>query len=380
MSILSLYFPFLLFLTSGLIGRKLGLKGVYFLMLIIMSLLLLSNFFLFYEVFFDSNPLTLFFTHWIQIDQFLLNFSFFFDDLAVTMLIVINSVSLVVLIYSYDYMINDPHLIRFFTYIFLFVFSMIILISNSSLPFIFIGWEGEPYMPQMIINSISFNFIHNKRNFYSLGKGISSLKRIGPHNKDIISFLLGSILGDTHLEKRIEGLGTRIIFEQCDQNVEYMYWFYNYLYLRGYCSSNKPKLRIRIKKNNKRFFHYRLNSYTFASLNWLHILFYKNNIKIIPQNTDIWDLFTPFSLAIWFMDDGSKTKSGYRLATNNFSLNDIEFLCNLLFNKFNLITSIQLTGLNKGYIIYIKSNSKNTFTSLIFPYIHPCMKYKLHLK
>jgi hypothetical protein len=63
MSILSLYFPFLLFLTSGLMGRKLGLKGVYFLMLIIMSLLLLSNFILFYEVFFDSNPITLFFLH-----------------------------------------------------------------------------------------------------------------------------------------------------------------------------------------------------------------------------------------------------------------------------------------------------------------------------
>ncbi len=299
------------------------------------------------------------------------------------MLIVINSVSLVVLIYSYDYMINDPHLIRFFTYIFLFVFSMIILISNSSLPFIFIGWEGKPYMPQMIFNFISspvFIFNSNKRKFYSLTKGISSLKRVGPHNQDIISFLLGSLLGDTHLEKRNLGLGTRIIFEQCDQNVQYLYWFYNYFYLRGYCSENKPNLKIRIKKGNKRFFYYRFNSYTFTSLNWLHDLFYKNKIKIIPQNNTIWDLFTPFSLAIWFMDDGSKTVSGYKLSTNNFSLNDIEFLRSLLFTKFNLITSVQSSGLNKGYVIYIKSKSKNNFTSLIFPYIHPCMKYKLHTK
>jgi hypothetical protein len=61
-----------------------------------------------------------------------------------------------------------------------------------------------------------------KRGFFFLIKGKSSMYRIGPHNVDFISFLLGSILGDTHLEKREKGLGTRIIFEQCQRNVEYL--------------------------------------------------------------------------------------------------------------------------------------------------------------
>jgi hypothetical protein len=46
--------------------------------------------------------------------------------------------------------------------------------------------------------------------------------RIGPHNEDVISVIIGSVLGDSNLEKRKNGIGTRIIFEQCNRNVEYI--------------------------------------------------------------------------------------------------------------------------------------------------------------
>jgi len=78
------------------------------------------------------------------------------------------------------------------------------------------GMANKTYMKRYI------NIYPSKRYFIKLGKGVSSLYRIGPHNIDFISFLCGSILGDTHLEKRGKGLGTRIIFEQCQQNVEYL--------------------------------------------------------------------------------------------------------------------------------------------------------------
>lgn len=51
---------------------------------------------------------------------------------------------------------------------------------------------------------------------------LNSLKRIGPHNIDILSLIIGSTLGDSHLEKRAGGLGTRVIFEQSNKNVEYL--------------------------------------------------------------------------------------------------------------------------------------------------------------
>ena len=68
------------------------------------------------------------------------------------------------------------------------------------------------------------------------------MKRIGPHNKDIVSLIVGSTLGDSHLEKRAGGIGTRVIFEQSSKNVEYLMWFHNYFSDRGYCNPKKPKL------------------------------------------------------------------------------------------------------------------------------------------
>jgi hypothetical protein len=58
--------------------------------------------------------------------------------------------------------------------------------------------------------------------FYSKIKKLTSKERIGPHNIDIISMVIGSSLSDTHLEKRKNGIGTRIIFEQSSNNVEYL--------------------------------------------------------------------------------------------------------------------------------------------------------------
>lgn len=77
-------------------------------------------------------------------------------------------------------------------------------------------------------------------------------------------------------------------------------WFYKFLALRGYCSDIAPKLYKKISKNNKINYTYRVNSYTFASFNWLHEMFYikdKNRfVKIIPKN--ICDFLIPLSLAI----------------------------------------------------------------------------------
>jgi ubiquinol-cytochrome c reductase cytochrome b subunit len=61
-----------------------------------------------------------------------------------------------------------------------------------------------------------------KDNVNISSKKLTSKERIGPHNIDIISIIIGSTLGDTHLEKRKNGIGTRVIFEQSNRNVEYL--------------------------------------------------------------------------------------------------------------------------------------------------------------
>ena len=84
------------------------------------------------------------------------------------------------------------------------------------------------------------------------------------------------------------------------------------------------------------------------------------------------------------MDDGAKVSacrhSGLKLSTNNFNLIEIIKLCNLLYNKYNLIASPNSAGdKNKQqYVIYIHKESMINLSKLVLPYIHPSMKYKLN--
>lgn len=104
---------------------------------------------------------------------------------------------------------------------------------------------------------------------------------------------------------------------------------------------------------------------------------YPNGIKVVPQ--EIENFFSARCVAFWFMDDGSKSgrtnEKYYVLHTEGFTIEDVEFLRKLLFEKLHIET---MRHSNRGKpIIYIKSCSRDLFTSLIEPYICDCMKYKL---
>jgi hypothetical protein len=120
-------------------------------------------------------------------------------------------------------------------------------------------------------------------------------KRIGPHHKDIVSFLVGSLLGDGYAERMSSG-GVRFTFRQSAIRKEYLFWLHNFLNTRGYCSNNLPIYYTQIT-GDKLLGYYRFGTYRFTSLLWLYKLFYTHNkIKVIPTN--IADLLTPLSLAI----------------------------------------------------------------------------------
>ncbi len=148
----------------------------------------------------------------------------------------------------------------------------------------------------------TFNSINRRcRSFFTESNAkLRSNQRIGPHAIDVISVIIGSTLGDSRLRlaKRKKALGTRIIFEQSNRNVEYLMWFHTFFATRGYCSPEKPRLLTKIAKDNKVFYKFRINTYTFTSLNWLHEMFYKDNQKIIPRN--LADYLTPLALAICY--------------------------------------------------------------------------------
>ena len=201
-----------------------------------------------------------------------------------------------------------------------------------------------------------------------------SLNRIGPHNYNILCILMGSLLGDAYAEHH--GNGTRICFQQEHLNYHYLIWFHNYLSKFGYCSETKPKITTRLGKGGKLRYVSRFKTYTFTSFNWIHTAFYNENIKIVPYNIE--DYLSPLALSVWIMDDGGKSSSGLKIATNNFSFNEVEILALILIKKYNLKTSIIKSGALNQYNLYISKKSMKDLVEIIRPYLHTSMYYKLN--
>jgi hypothetical protein len=231
-------------------------------------------------------------------------------------------------------------------------------------------------------NKFSVYFSRNITNISSLtllsfnSPKINSIKRIGPHNIDVLSILIGSLLGDGNMEKDKDGYGSRFAFYQSKCNGEYLLWLHSCLSKLGYCKKEIPLIKTKIYNNNELRYYYRFTTYTFSSFNWIYDLFYIKNRKVIPSF--IGDYLTPLVLAIWIMDDGSLYKNkGLKFYTNCFTLKEIKFLQNILLEKYLLESTIHKTGNINQYNIYILKSSMNNLINIVKPYIHPTMMYKI---
>ena len=230
----------------------------------------------------------------------------------------------------------------------------------------------------MFLPFVKNNFLtslQNQRRFYYISN-IRAINRIGPHNEDVYSVIIGSLLGDGYANKR-SGEGVRICYRQSIKHKEYLFWLYTFFFNRGYTSNLQPRQYTRTikSKEGKVYYGYEFNTFTFRSFSLIHKMFYKNGKKVIPLN--IYEYLTPLALAVWIMDDGCWVSSGVRIATNSFKLEEVEILNNVLKSKYNLETTIQNIWLQNQYSIYIKKESVNNLRNIVGPYIHSSMLYKL---
>jgi NADH-quinone oxidoreductase subunit L len=96
-----------------------------------------------------ATTLTLY--EWIAVANFRVNIAFLIDPLAAIMLMVVTGVGLLVHIYSSGYMHGDEGYPRYFTYLNLFMFSMLILILADNYLLMFVGWEGVGLCSYLLI-------------------------------------------------------------------------------------------------------------------------------------------------------------------------------------------------------------------------------------
>ena len=223
---------------------------------------------------------------------------------------------------------------------------------------------------KFILRNINYNISFNK----TFHTKVRASSRIGPHNEEVISIVIGSLLGDSYANSRtIEG--TRICYRQSDKHSDYLFWLYDFFYTRGYCSNLKPRKYTR-KLKDMEYYGYEFNTFTFRSFNWIHKLFYKKGTKYI--NPQLEQYLTPLALAIWIMDDGCWANSGVRIATNCFKLEEVKLLVNMLTKLYNLNCTVQT--IDGRYSIYITKECMPKLRDILLPYMHPSMKYKLGLK
>lgn len=147
-----LFLPLLGSMVAGLLGRKLGSTGAQFITISSLAITSVMVLVAFYEVGLCASPVYIKLPSWIDSGLLNVSWGFSFDSLSVVMLIPILLVSTFVQIYTVDYMREDPHNQRFFSYLTLFSFFMILLVTADNYLLMFLAWEGIGVVSYLLIN------------------------------------------------------------------------------------------------------------------------------------------------------------------------------------------------------------------------------------
>ena len=131
-----------------------------------------------------SLPYQEFFAHWVRSGSFSADFAFYLDQLSLVMLLVVTGVGFLIHIYSVGYMWEDPSYYRFFSYLNLFMFFMLMLVLANNYLLMFIGWEGVGLASYLLIG-----FWFTKDSAAAAGKKAFIVNRIGD-----FGFLIGLFL------------------------------------------------------------------------------------------------------------------------------------------------------------------------------------------
>ena len=152
MYLIIIILPLLGSISSGFFGRKIGVSGSHIIACTSVITTTILAIIAFFEVGLNSIPVSVKLFRWIDSESLNVLWSFNFDSLTVSMLIPVLIVSSLVHVYSIGYMSHDPHNQRFFSYLSLFTFMMIILVTADNYLLMFVGWEGVGVCSYLLVS------------------------------------------------------------------------------------------------------------------------------------------------------------------------------------------------------------------------------------
>ena len=141
---------------------------------------------------------------WMAVGNFTPGFSFYLDGLAVVMMLIITGVGFLIHLYSAGFMLDDPSYSRFFSYMNLFVASMLVLVLADNLLLLYLGWEGVGLCSYLLIG-----FWYEKpENGYAARKAFITT-RVGDTSMAIGLFLLFAELGTLDIQEMLHAAETQ---------------------------------------------------------------------------------------------------------------------------------------------------------------------------
>src|SRR5574341_2373594 len=195
--------PFAGFLIAGLFGKFLKEKAAYFPIAGVIGAFILSL-----GAFSDvlgGVKLNENFYSWISIGTFSVNVGFQIDQLTAVMLLVVTTLSSLIHIYSVGYMHGDKGYPRFFAYLALFTFFMLVLVMANNFLVMFVGWEGVGLCSYLLIG-----FWYEKKSAADAGGKAFVVNRVGDFGFVLAVLLIFLTFGTLDFSEVFGSVGTSV--------------------------------------------------------------------------------------------------------------------------------------------------------------------------
>ena len=214
MELLAVFLPLLAFAITGLFGKVLSDKGCQLITCSAVIIAALSSIALFFDVALGGASTVTRLAPWIVSGDFDVSWSIRIDTLSVVMMCVINIVSACVHVYSVGYMSHDECKGRFMSYLSLFTFAMLMLVTSDNLLQLFFGWEGVGVASYLLIG-----FWNHKKSANAAAQKAFVVNRVGDFGLLLGLFSLFMVFGTVSYDE---------IFAQAPAMSEAYFTFFGY--------------------------------------------------------------------------------------------------------------------------------------------------------
>ena len=206
MELAILFLPLIASIISGFFGRYIGDRNSEIITSLFVLISAILSLFIFYNVIFNDYGNNVVIASWINSGSLNTHWSIKIDALSSVMLVVVTLISSLVHIYSIGYMSHDPHKPRFMSYLSLFTFAMLTLVTSDNFLQLFFGWEGVGLCSYFLIG-----FWYKKDSANSAAIKAFIVNRIGDFGFALGIFLIFYLFGTVNYNE---------VFQQIPQYIK----------------------------------------------------------------------------------------------------------------------------------------------------------------